>query len=70
MQVELQLINALDALQQSVKLNGGETTTTTSRNNNQKYPLPFPEIQSCKASLTEFGDGGNLLRALRLYFKM
>ncbi len=30
----------------------------------------FPDIRECNSALAAFGDGGDLLRALRLYFKM
>ena len=62
--VESKLRDALEALQESIKLNGDSVTTL------DRYPLPFPGIRECNAALASFGDGGDLLRALRLYFKM
>jgi pentatricopeptide repeat protein len=62
LQVESKLLNALEALQQSIKLSGESGL--------MHYPLPFPAIRDCNAALAAFGDGGDLLRALRLYFKM
>lgn len=32
--------------------------------------VSFPSIRECNAALAAFGDNGDLLRALRLYFKM
>ncbi len=32
--------------------------------------VTFPDIRECNSALAAFGDGGDLLRALRLYFKM
>jgi hypothetical protein len=61
--VESKLRDALDALQESIKLHEKGFTM-------EKYPLPFPAIRECNAALASFGDGGDILRALRLYFKM
>jgi pentatricopeptide repeat protein len=63
LQTESKLLDALEALQQSIKLTSGGDTLA-------QYPLPFPAIRDCNAALAAFGDGGDLLRALRLYFKM
>lgn len=62
--VESKLRDALEALQESIKLNGDSVTAL------DQYPLKFPGIRECNAALASFGDGGDLLRALRLYFKM
>lgn len=62
--VETQLQNALDALLQSLKLYEASGAVLES------YPLQFPGIRDCNAALASFGDTDDLLRALRLYFKM
>lgn len=62
--VESKLRDALEALQESIKLNEDSMTAL------DQYPLTFPGIRECNAALASFGDGGDLLRALRLYFKM
>lgn len=62
--VESKLKNALDALQEMIKV------TENSGTDLDQYPLSFPGIRECNAALASFGDGGDLLRALRLYFKM
>ena len=36
----------------------------------QSSTVTFPDIRECNSALAAFGDGGDLLRALRLYFKM
>ena len=36
----------------------------------QQYTVTFPDIRECNSALAAFGDGGDLLRALRLFFKM
>lgn len=62
--VESKMQNALDALQESLKLNAEAGTVL------DRYPLQFPGIRDCNAALASFGDADDLLRALRLYFKM
>ena len=62
--VESKLRDALEALQEAIKLNGDSATPL------DRYPLSFPGIRECNVALASFGDGGDLLRALRLYFKM
>lgn len=62
--VESQIRDALDALQESLKLNAEAGTVL------DRYPLQFPGIRECNAALASFGDADDLLRALRLYFKM
>ena len=64
LKVESKLLNALEALQQFIKLSEHSVDLI-------HYPLlQFPAIRECNAALAAFGDGGDLLRALRLYFKM
>ncbi|CAJ1961801.1 unnamed protein product [Cylindrotheca closterium] len=62
--VESNIRDALDALQESLKLNAKAGTVL------DRYPLQFPGIRDCNAALASFGDADDLLRALRLYFKM
>ena len=62
--VESKIRDALDALQESIKLNNGAGTVL------ERYPLKFPGIRECNAALASFGDADDLLRALRLYFKL
>lgn len=62
--VDSRLRDALAALQEAIKLNAGPNTTL------DQYPLQFPGIRECNSALASFGDGSDLLRALRLYFKM
>jgi hypothetical protein len=62
--VESRLLDALAALQESIRIHEGPGT------NLDKYPLQFPDIRECNSALASFGDGGDLLRAMRLYFKM
>eukprot|EP00980_Cylindrotheca_fusiformis_P025502 scaffold13896_cov75-Cylindrotheca_fusiformis.AAC.1 len=63
--VESRLRDSLAALEESIKIRHEESGTKL-----DQYPLPFPGIRECNAALASFGDGGDLLRALRLYFKM
>lgn len=62
--VESRMRDALDALQASLKLNAEADNVL------DRYPLQFPGIRDCNAALASFGDADDLLRALRLYFKM
>ena len=59
---ESKLLEALEGLQQSIKLNSGKSPAF--------FPLAFPGIRECNAALAAFGDGGDLLRALKLFVKM
>jgi pentatricopeptide repeat protein len=60
--VEGQLMTALEALQKSVSL--------MSQNETSRMSPSFPHIRECNAALADFGDAGDLLRALRLFGKM
>lgn len=59
---EKQLAEALEALQVAVKSHPSNEAI--------EYPVPFPSIRECNTALAAFGDADELLRALRLYFKM
>lgn len=69
-QVESQLLTALEVLQNSIKWDGEPADEDDLVMLPQYPPLPFPAIRDCNAALAAFGDGGDLLRALRMYFKM
>jgi pentatricopeptide repeat protein len=62
-QVESQLLHALETVEMSIKAAGVNSGSIA-------YPLMFPGIRDCNAALAAFGDGEDLFRALRLYFKM
>jgi pentatricopeptide repeat protein len=66
-QVEKQLLAALEVLEHAIK-------QRRSGKHDEEVALldslAFPPIRDCNAALAAFGDGENLLRALRLYFKM
>ena len=66
-EVESQLLGALEELQYSIK---HSSEGDSSGEPMQIYPLAFPAIRECNAALATFGDGEDLLRSLRLYFKM
>ena len=57
-QVEERLLKALDVMKDV--MNGKNPT----------LPPLFPSVRDCNAALAAFGDGGDFLRALRLFVKM
>lgn len=66
-QVEKQLSAALEVLEHAIKNSrSGKHDEEVARLDS----LSFPPIRDCNAALASFGDGENLLRALRVYFKM
>ena len=64
-QVECRLLEALERLEALIKEGHRKETRDSSLDS-----LAFPQIRECNAALAVFGDGGDLLRALRLYFKL
>ncbi|KAG7364260.1 PPR: pentatricopeptide repeat domain containing protein [Nitzschia inconspicua] len=74
--VEQKLYEALDALQMQSSASSAALSSLPSINGTDvlvrhlAIPIPFPSIRDCNAALATFGDCGDLLRALRLYFKM
>jgi pentatricopeptide repeat protein len=63
--VENQMVLASEALQETLAIR--ETDYRSSRS---IAALRFPSVRDCNAALATFGDGGELLRALRLFMKM
>jgi len=64
-QVETKILEALDRLEILIKEGRRKGDRDSSMNS-----ISFPTIRECNAALAAFGDGEDLLRALRLYFKM
>ena len=76
MRIEAQLLSALEALQHSIAALRSQNEGVTGRKNGDDvmqpsyYLMSFPGIRECNAALASFGDGGDLLRALRFFGKM
>lgn len=66
-QVEADLLSSLELLELAVK---HSHEGLADKEHEILYSLSFPLIRDCNAALAAFGDGEDLLRALRLYFKM
>jgi pentatricopeptide repeat protein len=49
---------------------GSRSASSPPDGRRQRALISFPDIRECNAALATFGDQGDLLRALRLYFKM
>ena len=71
--IESQMLSALEAfthsigvLRQNTKGDGRKVDVSLP----SYYPISFPGIRECNSALATFGDGGDLLRALRLFGKM
>jgi pentatricopeptide repeat protein len=79
------LLSAVDALQQSIAMSSSASSSSSNRSTDKNgygedrkpqpkqlayVPLSFPGIRDCNAALSTFGDGHDLLRALRMFGKM
>ena len=69
-QVERQLLLALEALQEAIRVAALDDATATTTTTRAASGLLFPSIRECNAALATFGDRDELLRALRLFMKM
>ena len=73
--IEQQVIQAAETLSKipihnNNKKNKNATHSQSSNNNNKKRAVFFPSVRDCNSALAQFGDKGDLSRALRLFGKM
>ncbi len=66
-QIEGELLSSLELLEHAIQ---HSHTGEHDKELELLDSLSFPPIRDCNAALAAFGDGEDLLRALRLYFKM
>lgn len=69
--VEQRLQDAVKALQETIRIHRRSAPKGTNKTLlPPKFFLPLPPVRVCNSALAAFGDGNELIRALRLYHKM